>query len=368
MMPMDRFSERDAKYLETTLRLARKGLGQTFPNPMVGAVVVRRGRIVGWGYHRKAGSAHAEIEALAAAGVRARGATLYVNLEPCNHFGRTPPCADAIIAAKIHRVVCCTRDPHKAARGGIEKLKRAGIAVSVGGLEQKARELNEAFFTFHETLRPFVAVKFAASLDGKTATRTGDSKWITNGRARAYARALRGLYQAILVGINTVLHDDPHLGTREKGKKDPLRIVLDSRLRIPLTARILRDNNVMIVTTRHANSKKKRLLVGKGIEVVGMGSKIDVRALMRELYKREITSVLVEGGGEVLGSFVGARCVDKVYAFHAPLIIGGEAKSAIGGRGANKVREALQLTRIERKTFGDNTLVIGYPKRGRNLV
>src|SRR3989338_3917391 len=330
---MARISATDTKYLTLTLELAEKGRGRTFPNPMVGAVVVNRGRIVGQGYHRKAGSAHAEVEALAAAGARARGATLYVNLEPCNHWGRTPPCVDAIIAGKIKRVVCCTRDPHKAARGGVEKLKRAGIAVSVGGLEQEARDLNEAFFTFHEMLRPFVAIKFAASLDGKIATRTGDSKWITNRRARAYARALRGCYQAILVGINTVLKDNPHLGTRKKGKKDPLRIVLDSRLRIPLTARVLRDGNILLITTKRANAKKRR--------------------------------VLVEGGGSVLGSFVGAGLVDKAYIFQAPLIIGGEAKSAIGGRGANKVREALQLTRIEHNTFGDNTLVIGYPKRGR---
>ena len=283
-----------------TLRLARKGLGQTFPNPMVGAVVVRSDRIVGQGYHRKAGSAHAEVEALAAAGARAKGGTPYVNLEPCGHWGRTPPCADAIIRAKIKRVVCCTRDPHKVAHGGVEKLKCAGIAVSVGGLAQEARDLNEAFFTFHEMLRPFVAIKFAASLDGKIATRTGDSKWITNGRARAYARHLRGRYQAILVGINTVLHDDPHLGARIKSRPDPLRVILDSTLRIPLKSKVLRDANVLIVTTKHADGKKKKILIGRGIEVVGMGSKINVKALMRELYKREIINVLVYGGREVL--------------------------------------------------------------------
>src|SRR3989338_4579458 len=301
---MARISATDTKYLTLTLELAEKGRGRTFPNPMVGAVVVNRGRIVGQGYHRKAGSAHAEVEALAAAGARARGATLYVNLEPCNHWGRTPPCVDAIIAGKIKRVVCCTRDPHKAARGGVEKLKRAGIAVSVGGLEQEARDLNEAFFTFHEMLRPFVAIKFAASLDGKIATRTGDSKWITNRRARAYARALRGCYQAILVGINTVLKDDPHLGVRIKNRPDPLRVILDSTLRIPLKSKVLRDTNVLIFTTKRASTEKKRLLIERGVDVVEVGSRINVKALMRELYKRGITSVLIEGGGEVLGSFV----------------------------------------------------------------
>ncbi|MDO8576534.1 MAG: bifunctional diaminohydroxyphosphoribosylaminopyrimidine deaminase/5-amino-6-(5-phosphoribosylamino)uracil reductase RibD, partial [bacterium] len=239
---MGRTSAADEKYLKLTLELAEKGRGKTFPNPMVGAVIVKRGRIVGQGYHRKAGEPHAEAEALGIAGGRAKGATLYVNLEPCDHWGRTPPCADTIIRANIKRVVCCTRDPHKVARGGIEKLKRAGIAVSVGELAQEARDLNEAFFTFHELHRPFVAIKFAASLDGKIATHTGDSKWITNERARAYARRLRGHYQAILVGINTILHDDPHLGVRAKGKPDPLRIILDTTLRIPLKSKVLRDS------------------------------------------------------------------------------------------------------------------------------
>ena len=252
------------------------------------------------------------------------------------------------------------RDPHKVARGGIEKLKRAGISVSVGGLAQEARDLNEAFFTFHEMHRPFVAIKFAASLDGKIATHTGDSKWITNVRARAYARALRGHYQAILVGINTVLHDDPHLGARIKSRLDPLRIILDSTLRIPLKSKVLRDENVLIFTTKRASAEKKRLLIGKGIEVVEMGSRINVKTLMRELNKREIISVLVEGGGEVLGSFVDARCVDKVYAFHAPVLIGGEtSKSAIGGRGTRIIGQALRLTNVTRKTFGDNPLIVG---------
>ena len=252
------------------------------------------------------------------------------------------------------------RDPHKVARGGIEKLKRAGISVSVGGLAQEARDLNEAFFTFHEMHRPFVAIKFAASLDGKIATHTGDSKWITNVRARAYARALRGHYQAILVGINTVLHDDPHLGVRIKNRADPLRIILDSTLRIPLKSKVLRYENVLIFTTKRASAEKKRLLIGKGIEVVEMGSRINVKTLMRELNKREIISVLVEGGGDVLGSFVDARCVDKVYAFHAPILIGGEAaKSAIGGRGTRIIGQALRLTNVTRKTFGDNPLIVG---------
>ncbi|OGG66225.1 riboflavin biosynthesis protein RibD [Candidatus Kaiserbacteria bacterium RIFCSPHIGHO2_02_FULL_55_20] len=368
---MDRLSARDVRYLEMALRLARKCLGQTFPNPMVGAVVVRRDRIVGQGYHRKAGSAHAEIEALAAAGVRANGATLYVNLEPCSHWGRTPPCVDAIIQAKIQRVVCCMCDPNPRVGGaGVRRLSKAGIKVSVGGLVKEAEALNEGFLFFHRHRRPFVAIKFAASLDGKIATHTGDSKWITNTRARAYARALRTHYQAILVGINTVLKDDPHLGLRAKGKPDPLRIILDSALKVPLHSKVLRDTNVLIFTTRHADKAKYKKLVDAGISVVTCaGNSISVRAVLKELARRNVISVFVEGGGRVLGSFVDAGLVDKMYVFYAPLLIGGEtSKSAIGGRGANKVREALQLTRITRKTFGDNTLVVGYPEKGRSLV
>ena len=360
---MDRLSAHDMKYLRAAFRLARKGLGRTFPNPMVGAVIVRRGRVVGQGYHRKAGSAHAEIEALAAAGVRAMGATLYVNLEPCSHWGRTPPCVDAIVQARIKKVVCCMRDPNPKVSGkGIRRLRRAGIEVSIGGCSAEAEILNEGFLFFHRHHRPFIAIKFAASLDGKIATHTGDSKWITNARARAYARSLRGHYQAILVGINTVLKDDPHLGVRIKNRPDPLRVILDSTLRIPLKSKVLRDTNVLIFTTKRASTEKKRLLIERGVDVVEVGSRINVKALMRELYKRGITSVLIEGGGEVLGSFVDARCVDKVYVFHAPILIGGEAaKSAVGGRRAPSIREALRLTRIVRKTFGDNILVSGYP-------
>ncbi|HEY4526430.1 MAG TPA: bifunctional diaminohydroxyphosphoribosylaminopyrimidine deaminase/5-amino-6-(5-phosphoribosylamino)uracil reductase RibD [Candidatus Paceibacterota bacterium] len=362
---MDRLSAHDARYLKMTLRLARKGLGRTFPNPMVGAVVVKRGRVVGRGYHSKAGSVHAEVEALAAAGAHARGATLYVNLEPCSHWGRTPPCVDLIVRARVKRVVCCMRDPNPKVSGtGIRSLRRAGIETSVGCLVDEAETLNEGFITFHRKSRPLVAIKFAASLDGKIATYSGDSKWITNERARAYARALRGRYQAILVGINTVLRDDPHLGVRIKNRPDPVRIILDSTLRIPLKSKVMRDTNVLIFTTTRASGKKKQLLIERGVEVVELGSRIHVRALMRELYKREIISVLIEGGGEVLGSFVDARCVDKAYVFHAPIIIGGEtAKSAVRGRGTSSIRAALRLTSIARTSFGDNMLVSGYPAK-----
>lgn len=363
---MSRITIKDAKYVKRALRLAEKGLGSTFPNPMVGAVVVKGDRIVGEGYHRKAGGPHAEIEALRVAGTSAAGATLYVNLEPCSHWGKTPPCVDAIIQAKIKKVVCCMRDPNPQVSGaGIRRLRRAGIEISVGCLTDEAEMLNEGFLAFHRTGRPFVAIKFAASLDGKIATHSGDSKWITNGRARAYARSLRSRYQSVLVGINTVLRDDPHLGARIKGRSDPLRIILDSMLKIPLKSQVLRDTNVLVFATRRANRTKYKKLADAGVDVVMCaGKSISLQTVMKELVRRNVVSVFVEGGGAVLGSFVDAGLVDKVYAFHAPILIGGEtAKSVIGGKGIATVREAFRLTRIERRILGDNALISGYPTK-----
>jgi len=365
---MDRTTLQDAKYLKLALQLAEKGLGRTFPNPMVGAVIVKKRRIVGEGYHHKAGAPHAEIEALRIATGKARGATLYVNLEPCIHWGRTPPCIDAIIQAKIKRVVCCVRDPNPRVSGqGIRMLRRAGIEVAIHDLPE-AERLNEGFLSFHRRQRPFVAIKFAASLDGKIATRSGDSRWITNERARAYARGLRGRYQAVLVGINTVLHDNPHLGVRISGVPYPLRIILDNALKIPFGSKVLRDNNVLIFTTRRANKEKYKKLIDAGISIVKCaGSAISLRAVMKELVRREIVSVFVEGGGTVLGSFVDAGLVDKVYAFHAPVLIGGDsAKNAIGGQGFSSIRGAFRLTRVTRKAFGDNMLVSGYIAKSKN--
>lgn len=310
----------DKKFLLQTLKLAKKGLGWTNPNPMVGAIIVKNGRIIGKGYHKKFGFPHAEIEALRNC-KQPKAAKLYVNLEPCAHFGKTPPCIDAIIKAGIKKVICCTLDPNPKTNGqGIIKLQQAGISVSVGLLEDEAKTLNEAFFTFHEKNRPFIAIKFAASLDGKIATRTGDSKWITNEKARVYARSLRGIYQAVLVGKNTFLKDHPHLGVRIKGKRDPLKIVLGLSI----------------------NPKS-------------------IQDLLSTLREKEIISVLVEGGGKTLGSFVDGGVVDKVYAFYAPILIGGEkAISAIGGEGAQTISQALHLKNISYKRFDDNLLTVGY--------
>ena len=332
--------DEDSKYIWATLKLAKKGMGWTNPNPMVGALIVKNGQILGKGYHRRAGLPHAEIEAITHAGshlVKLSGTTLYVNLEPCVHFGKTPPCVDTIIQSGIKRVVCCSLDPNPKVHGqGLAKLQKAGIETSVGLLEEEGRKLNESFFTFHEKKRPFVAIKFAASLDGKIATYTGSSKWITNEKARKFARSLRGQYQAVLVGLNTVLKDNPHLGTRIRGKKDPLRIILNNGGQIPKDAQILRDQNFIMVNTK---------------------SILNLLSLLRE---KEIISILVEGGGKTLGSFIDARVVDKIYAFHAPILIGGEKAVTIGGKGAKTIQNALHLKEISYKRFDDNLLITGY--------
>ncbi len=357
-------SKSDEDYMRETLRLAEMGRGFVNPNPMVGAVIVRKGRVVARGYHRISGGSHAEIEALSNVRGNAAGTTLYVNLEPCCHFGRTPPCTDALIRAKIARIVCATRDSNKTARGGLEKLRRAGIDVSIGSLKKEARDLNESFFTFHERQRPFVALKFAASLDGKLATRSGDSKWITSKPARAHARRLRGSYQAVVVGVETVMADDPHLGARIKKLPDPLRVILDSTLRISLKAQVLRDSHVIIATTKRASALKKKLLERRGIRVLTCGDNhIAPRQLLASLKQLNIISVLVEGGGAVLGSFIDAGFVDKVYAFYAPILIGGENAVSIGGHGAGRIATALHLSHTSVESFGSTVLITASTNR-----
>ena len=355
----------DDLYLTQTFKLAKKGMGRTNPNPMVGAILVKNGKVIGQGYHKKAGDPHAEIEAIMHARpglAKLEGATLYFNLEPCIHFGKTPPCVNKIIQSGIKRVVCCTLDPNPKVFGqGIALLKKAGVKVSVGKMSDQARLLNEVFFTFHEKKRPFISVKFAASLDGKIATYTGSSKWITNEKARKYARKLRSQYQAILVGINTIIKDNPRL-TAQKEAKDPLRIILDSTLKIPLNSKVLKDSNVLIATTIWANTDKKKLLEQRGISLLIFKEKhVPIRKLLKRLWEREIISILVEGGEKILGSFLDERCIEKVYAFYAPILIGGEgAINAIGGEGVETINRALHLKNITYQKFGDNFLVTGY--------
>lgn len=333
--------DRDEQFLKLTLNLAKKGLGWVNPNPMVGALIVKSGKVISTGYHKKAGLPHAEIEAITHARsdlAKLAGTTLYVNLEPCIHFGKTPPCVDEVIRSGIKRVFCSTLDPNPQVSGkGVAALKKAGIEVEVGKLAEQARALNEAFFTFHEKKRPFIAIKFAASLDGKIATHTGSSKWITNEKARKFARSLRGKYQAILVGVNTLIKDNPHLGVRIRGKKDPVRVIPSAGLHLPPDAQVLRDQNFIMV-----NTKK-------------------IPAFLSLLREKDIISILVEGGGKTLGFFFDAKVVDKVYAFHAPIIIGGKkAVSAVEGEGFTTIQQALHLKNVSHQRFDDNLLTIGY--------
>lgn len=352
----------DEFFLKQAIQLAKKGLGWTNPNPMVGAVLVKNNLIIGRGFHRQTGKAHAEIDALNNILENPKGATLYVNLEPCATSGKTPPCVDAIIKSGIKKVVCSTLDPNPKNHGkGIAKLQKTGIETSVGALEKEAQILNEAFFTFHIKKRPFVAVKFAASLDGKMATYTGDSKWITNEKARNYARGLRGQYQAILVGINTILADNPNLGVQIKEKKDPLRVIVDPKLQIPLKSQVLRDNNVIVTTTIKSDKNKLKQLESRGFIVLSFNSEyIPIPKLLSKLQELEIISIFVEGGGETIGNFIDSKIIDKVYAFHAPIIVGGKQALTIGGKGSSTVDEALHLKSISFKKFDDNFLTTGY--------
>lgn len=360
---MTQVNTEDVFFLKETLRLAKKGAGWSNPNPMVGCVIVKNGRIISRGYHKKAGEVHAEIDALNNAKTDAKNATLYVNLEPCSHYGKTPPCVNAIIKAGVTRVVCPFIDPNPKVQGnGIRILQKAGIQVITGILTEEAKSLNEAYLNFHIKKRPYIVLKFAVSLDGKIATRSGNSKWISNEKARRFARILRSNYQAILVGINTVITDNPHLDVQIKGKKDPIRIILDSRLRIPLNSYVLKDNNVLIATTKYADKKKKQQLIERNIPMVVYNSKkIQLKELLNDLVKREIISVLVEGGSEVLGDFLDKKLVDKVYVFSAPILIGGEkAISAISGKGVKSISEAVKLKQVTRKFLSDNILTMGY--------
>lgn len=359
-------TKEDEKYLQLALELAAKAKGFTNPNPMVGAVIVKNGKIIGQGYHKKYKGPHAEVEAFKVAKENAHGATLYVSLEPCSHLWKnTPPCVGTVIASGVKRVVCCTVDPNKKVSGrGIKQLKAAGIKVEVGVLKKEAKELNGSFFCFHQKQRPFVAIKFACSLDGRTATHSGNSKWITNEAARKFSHDLRGQYQAVMVGTNTVLEDDPHLGVRSGKFKDPLRVILDANLKIKLNAQVYRDNNVLVITSPAHNRRKMEQLSKKGIEVVVKKEKQpSIKTILQELTKRKIVSLFVEGGAGLHGSFLDAKIADKFYIFYAPIIIGGKnSLKAIGGKGVKKVVDATRLKNISIKHFGDNWMIEGTRK------
>ena len=344
----------DIYYMEQALQIARYAKGRTSPNPMVGALIVREGRVIAQGWHRKAGTPHAEIHALRQAGDLAQGATLYVTLEPCSHYGRTGPCTDAIIQAGIRRVVVAMSDPNPLVAGkGIERLRNAGIEVIEGILSKEAAKLNEVFIKWISTKLPFVTVKAAMSLDGKIAAHTGHSKWITGAEAREYVHCLRDCYDSILVGSGTLLTDNPHLTTRlPEGGKNPLRIVLDSHARTPVNANVLSDGlaPTLIVVTELASEKSIEKIRQCGVQVIQIESKngkVDLRKLFSHLAQEGITSILVEGGATINAALFKEGLVDKVHWFVAPKIIGGvNAVGPVGGQGVDNVNEAVLLDEI----------------------
>ncbi|NLZ27999.1 MAG: bifunctional diaminohydroxyphosphoribosylaminopyrimidine deaminase/5-amino-6-(5-phosphoribosylamino)uracil reductase RibD [Firmicutes bacterium] len=357
----------------TVLDLARKGRGLTNPNPMVGAVVVKNGEVVSTGYHGYAGGPHAEYIALQKAGEKARGATLYANLEPCCHRGKTPPCVESIHAAGISKVVVAMKDPNPIVNGkGINWLREKGVKVKVGVLEDKARRLNEVFIKYITTRRPFVIVKAAMSFDGKIATREGDSRWITGKKSRQMAHQLRNRADAIIVGINTISRDDPVLTTRltDREGRDADRIILDSRARLPLDAKVINPSSratTIVAATEAASPERCGKLRERGVEVLllpAKGGRVSLEALMIELGKRKYSSLLVEGGGTVNYSFLEENLIDKIYLFLAPIIFGGQsAPTPFAGEGIDVLKKAWMVSNLDLKQYDEDLLLIGYPHR-----
>ncbi len=364
----------DSHYIQTALRLARRTRGQTSPNPLVGAVLVKRGQIIGRGWHRRAGLPHAEIEALRDAerhGNSPRGATIYVTLEPCCTHGRTPPCTDALKAAGIKRVVVGATDPNPHHAGkGFSILRRAGIEVTTGVLPEECTRLNERFNHWIVQRTPFVTVKAAMTLDGKIATASGESKWITGEKARAYGMKLRRGSDAILVGVNTILADNPSLTVRGrdslKSKVSSLklrRIILDSRARTPLSAKVVSDEFAALTTivVSKAAPRSRVTALAKQVNVLvapASKSAIELRWLLRKLGAEHVTSLLVEGGGEVNASFLLGGFAQRVAFFYAPKILGGrKARKGVAGEGATRLSEAVQLREVEWRKLGADLLL-----------
>jgi diaminohydroxyphosphoribosylaminopyrimidine deaminase/5-amino-6-(5-phosphoribosylamino)uracil reductase len=353
----------DSFFLKKTFALAKRAQGRTSPNPCVGAVIVKNKRIIAQGYHRKAGLPHAEIEAIRKAKESLKGATLYLNLEPCCHFGRTPPCVDEVIKQGFDRVVIATQDPNPKVNGtSIIKLKRAGIKVTVGLLRNEAEKVNEVFFKNMRTTLPFVAAKVAQSLDGKIATRKRISRWITSIQSRLYAKRLRDRYAAVLIGVNTVISDNPHL---DGIRTTPFKIVIDPGVRIPLNSYLVKESAGKLIIFASLKSKNKRKNFPSTVRIYFIKEKngrLNLKDMLKILYTLGITSVFVEGGSYTLGGFFDEKLVDKIYFFVAAKIIGGtNALTSIGGLGFSSPQMCPQIQNMNVAQSGPDILITGYP-------
>jgi diaminohydroxyphosphoribosylaminopyrimidine deaminase/5-amino-6-(5-phosphoribosylamino)uracil reductase len=352
------------EYMKLTMNLAKKGRGKTSPNPLVGAVVVKNGQIIGKGYHKRFGQPHAEVNALKACGDRAKNATLYVNLEPCCHYGKTPPCTDLIIKSGIGKVVCATLDPNPQVNGkGIRTLKKAGVVVNLGILEEEARKLNEIYLKFITTRLPFVIMKVAQTLDGKIATKFGDSKWITQEDSRRFVHSLRSQVDAVLVGANTVKRDDPELTIHQAKGETPLRIILDSSGEVSNQAKIIKksqDKKTIVVTTDDKMKKKFNEKVRIWKIKKGKDGKVNLAQLLEKMGENQIASLLVEGGNQVFTSFLKEKFVDKIYYFLSPRILG-KGLDSFGDLGIRKISGSITLKNYEIKKLKKDLLIIGYP-------
>jgi diaminohydroxyphosphoribosylaminopyrimidine deaminase / 5-amino-6-(5-phosphoribosylamino)uracil reductase len=358
-------SRADAGYMEEALRLAARGLGRTSPNPAVGAVVVRRGQVVGRGFHRRAGGPHAEVFALRQAGRRARGATLYVTLEPCCHVGRTPPCVDAVLAARVARVVVGALDPSPKVRGrGVVKLRRGGVRVEVGLREAESRALNEDFEKYVTRGLPFVVLKLAATLDGRIATSSGDSRWVTGTAARRRVHQMRNRLDAVLVGAETVRLDDPELSCRIRGGRNPLRVILGGRLPVPESARVFREDprRTRLYTTAEGGAKAERLR-RRGVDVRrGGGDRSGaLRRVLADLARSGVKSVLIEGGGRVAARALREGLVDRIALFFAAKLLGGDGRPMVAALGLRHMSQAIPVADLSIEAVGEDLLVEGRP-------
>ncbi|QFT89469.1 Riboflavin biosynthesis protein RibD [Bacillus sp. THAF10] len=362
----------DQYYMDFAIDLAKRVSGQTSPNPVVGAVIVKHGEIVGFGAHLKAGEAHAEVQAIKMAGLeKTSGATVYVTLEPCSHFGKTPPCSNLLIESRVKRVVIASVDPNPLVAGeGIKKLQDAGIETVVGVCQEKALALNEVFFHYIKTNTPFVTLKTAASLDGKTATYSGESKWITGPDARLDVHHYRHKHDAILVGVETVIKDNPSLTTRlPSGGKNPIRVILDTSLRIPIHSNVLTDGQAdtwIITGCNPDNEKLKVLKEHNSVQIHSLPTEtINVNEMLNLLGELGVTSLFVEGGATVNGSFLKANAMNQVITYLAPKLIGGkEAPTMIAGKGFETMSEVLNLEVKEFSKIGEDLKIVSVPKKG----